>query len=139
VAFALIAGGFWGLYIIFGKRAGALVAGGGATALGMLMAALTVTPSGLWAADARLQNPVVWRQGLIIALLSSAIPYSIEMMALRRIPAKTFGIFMSLEPALAACSGFVILGERLTSLQWSAILSVIVASTGSSMTSRQPR
>src|SRR6185295_4159760 len=130
------AGCCWGFYIVFGKRAGALVQGGGATSLGMLMAALVVTPVGLAHVDSRLGNTSVWGLAFTIAVFSSALPYTLEMMALRRIPKKTFGILMSLEPALAAGSGFALLGEKLSAVQWAAIASVIVASAGSSFTSR---
>jgi inner membrane transporter RhtA len=134
--FAFAAGCCWGLYIIFGKKAGALVQGGGATALGMLAAGLVVSPVGLRHVDARLGSASVWILAFTIAVFSSALPYTLEMMALRKIPAKTFGILMSLEPALAAASGFALLGERLSMTQWAAIGSVIVASAGSSITSR---
>ena len=132
---ALIAGGFWALYIVFGKRAGRYVAGGNATAIGMIFAALVVVPVGVPHLDHRLNDIHVWAQALAIALMSSAIPYSLEMVALRRIPAKTFGILMSLEPALAAASGWAFLSENLSVFQWAAIGSIIVASAGTSVTS----
>lgn len=136
VALALGAGFFWGLYIIFAKRVGRSIVGGGATALGMFFAALTVTPtaiSQLHFADYTLQ---IWLSALAVAILSSALPYSLEMIALRSIPSKTFGVLMSLEPAVAALMGFVFLSEKLSGVQLVAILCVMVASSGSSLTSR---
>ncbi|QDK39250.1 DMT family transporter [Bdellovibrio sp. NC01] len=136
VALALGAGFFWGLYIVFAKKVGRSIVGGSATALGMFFAALTVTPTAipqLHFADYTLQ---IWLSALAVAVLSSALPYSLEMIALRSIPSKTFGVLMSLEPAVAALMGFVFLNEKLSGLQLMAILCVMVASSGSSLTSR---
>lgn len=132
VLLALGAGLFWGLYIVFGKELGASVRSGGATALGMLVAALVVSPLGFARAGAELWNPSLLPAALAMALFSSALPYSLEMTALRRIPAKTFGILMSLEPAVAALTGFVFLHESLSTTQGLAIVLIIVASLGTS-------
>jgi inner membrane transporter RhtA len=130
VAYALGAGVCWALYIIAGKRAGNLH-GGQATALGMLIATLVVLPVGLGQAGAALRDPSLLMVGLAVGLLSSAVPYSLEMMALRRLPQETFGILLSMEPAVGAVAAWIILGETLTPLQWLAIGCIIVASVGS--------
>jgi inner membrane transporter RhtA len=129
VGFALAAGACWALYIVFGQKAGA-EHGGGAVAFGGLVAALIVTPFGVAHAGWALLDPAILPTAAVVALLSSIIPYSCEMVGLTRLPARTFGILMSLEPAVAAVSGLVFLGEHLTLLQVLAILAVIAASLG---------
>lgn len=129
--FVLCAAACWAGYIVFGGRAGALVPGGQAAALGMAVAALVGAPLGAVTAGAALLEPRVLLLGLGVAVLSSALPYSLEMAALRRLRPQTFGILMSLEPVLAALMGFLLLGERLTSRQWAAIACIIAASFGS--------
>lgn len=135
VLLAFGAGAFWGLYIVAGKRLGARLPGGTAASLGMLVAALVVLPFGLSQAGARLWKPALWPAALAMAVLSSALPYSLEMFALKRLPAKTFGVLMSLEPAVGALSGFLFLHESMTMVQWLAIGLVIAASIGTAMTS----
>lgn len=137
VALALGAALAWALYILFGQRAGR-IDGGQAVSLGMLVAALVAAPFGLAEAGAALLAPGVLMAGLLVALLSSALPYSLEMVALRRLDRKSFGVLMSLEPAVAACAGFALLGERLGAVQWLAIGLVIAASVGITATSRRP-
>ncbi|WP_244471555.1 DMT family transporter [Methylobacterium sp. ARG-1] len=137
VALALGAALAWALYILFGQRAGR-IDGGQAVSLGMLVAAVVVAPFGLAEAGAELLAPGVLMAGLLVALLSSALPYSLEMAALRRLDRKSFGVLMSLEPAVAACAGFALLGERLGAVQWLAIGLVIAASAGVTATSRRP-
>lgn len=137
VALALGAALAWALYILFGQRAGR-IDGGRAVSLGMLVAALVAAPFGLAEAGAALLAPGVLMAGLLVALLSSALPYSLEMFALRRLDRKSFGVLMSLEPAVAACAGFALLGERLGAVQWLAIGLVIAASAGITATSRRP-
>lgn len=137
VALALGAALAWALYILFGQRAGR-IDGGQAVSLGMLVAALVAAPFGLAEAGAALLAPGVLMAGLLVALLSSALPYSLEMFALRRLDRKSFGVLMSLEPAVAACAGFALLGERLSAIQWLAIGLVIAASAGITATSRRP-
>jgi inner membrane transporter RhtA len=137
VALALGAALAWALYILFGQRAGR-IDGGQAVSLGMLVAALVAAPFGLAEAGAALLAPGVLMAGLLVALLSSALPYSLEMIALRRLDRKNFGVLMSLEPAVAACAGFALLGERLGAVQWLAIGLVIAASAGITATSRRP-
>ncbi|MBI3543855.1 MAG: EamA family transporter, partial [Deltaproteobacteria bacterium] len=134
---ALAAGLCWALYIVFGARAGKAMQGGGATALGMLAAALVVLPFGLSHAHVAFETPRIWPLIFVVAVFSSALPYTLEMQALRNIPTRTFGILMSLEPALAALSGRVILGEVLTPRQCLAIACVVAASAGSAASARR--
>ena len=133
IVYALLAGACWGLYIVFGTRVGAEL-GARSVAAGMIIAALLVLPFGAGAAGAALLNVAVIPLALVVALLSSALPYVLEMYAMTRIPTRTFGILMSLEPALAALVGLVMLGERLRAPQWLAVGCVMLASFGSAMT-----
>ncbi|HUR32415.1 MAG TPA: EamA family transporter [Vicinamibacterales bacterium] len=129
VGFALAAGACWALYIVFGKKAGR--AHGGATATwGMLIAACLIVPFGVADARPALFAVNVLPMGVAVAVMSSALPYTLEMIALRRLSTRTYGTLMSVEPALAALAGLVLLGERLTTRQWLAIGAVIVASVG---------
>ena len=133
---AALAALFWGLYIVSGQRAGAEGhASGGTVAIGMMIAMLVVVPPGIHEAGAKLLDPALLPIAFVVAAISSAIPYVIEMYAMARMPARTFGIFMSIEPALAAIAGFALLGDRLAPLQWAAILCVVLASLGSAATS----
>lgn len=136
VFFALVAGACWGLYIIFGQRISSVLHGGVASSYGMSIAALVVLPFGLFTAGSKMFAPDILPMALGIALLSSAIPYSLEMIALKALKPHTFGILMSLEPAVAALSGFVFLSEKLSIQQMSAIICIIIASTGTAWTSR---
>ncbi|QDK46976.1 EamA family transporter [Bdellovibrio sp. ZAP7] len=136
VVLALVAGAFWGFYIILAKKVGAKIPGGTATAMGMTVAALTVTIPALSHLHPAEYTGHMWMMIVAMAVLSGAIPYSLEMIALRRIPSKTFGVLMSLEPAVAALMGYIFLSERLTKTQMVAILCVMVASCGSSLMSR---
>jgi inner membrane transporter RhtA len=131
VAFALGAGVCWALYIVFGQAAGAAMHGGMAVALGMSIAAVMVLPVGVIAAGRNLLSWEAARTAIAIAILSSALPYSLEMYALKRMPAQVFGVLMSIEPAIGALSGLVFLSERLSSLQWVGIGLIMMASTGS--------
>lgn len=137
VGFALGAGLCWALYILFGQRAGATVHGGKAAALGMATAALLVCPIGVAHAGSALLDWSILPFALGVAVLSSALPYSLEMIALKHLPTRTFGILMSVEPALGALSGLLLLGERLALAQWVAIACIILASVGSSASSRE--
>lgn len=133
IAFAIGAAICWMLYILTGKRISGPL-GGDAVAWGMLVAAILVMPVGLAHAGAALFSPWVLLVGLVIALLSSAFPYSLEMKAMRRLPAPVFGLMLSSAPAVGALAGFIVLGERLTSIQWTAILCIMAASGGSALT-----
>jgi inner membrane transporter RhtA len=132
---ALAAGVCWALYIVFGRRAGA-AHGGQTTALGTVVGAILIVPIGISQNGMSLFSPAILPIAAGVALLSSAVPYSLEMFALPRIPTKSFGVLMSLEPAMAALSGMVFLGESLSGIQWAAVLCIMVASGGSAATSR---
>lgn len=127
VAFALMAAVCWGLYIVLGKRASHLH-GGHAVSLGMTTAALIVVPIGLHSAGTAFFNPHFMLIGLGAAILSSAIPYSLEMVALKHIPSRNFGVLVSIEPAIGAIAGMLLLGEMLSPIQWLAIMLVVAAS-----------
>jgi inner membrane transporter RhtA len=129
VAYAAAAAVFWALYIVAGQRTGHLH-GGRSVALGMTTAALVVAPFGLVTAGAALLSPVAIGLGLVVAVVSSAIPYSLEMVALRGISKRSFGVMLSLEPAVGALAGLLVLGEHLAARQWLAIAFVIAASVG---------
>jgi len=128
--FALAAGTCWGLYILVGAALGRHTTEGNGLALGMVVAALVAVPFGVVHSGAALIQPRVLLTGLGVALLSSVIPYSLELEALRKIPPRVFGILMSLEPAMAALIGLVLLRESLHWLQWIAVLCVMAASAG---------
>ena len=134
VAYALAAGAFWALYIFYGRKAGA-AHGGQTAALGMVVGAIVIVPIGVAEAGARLFSPAILPAALGVALLSSALPYSLEMMAMSRLPTRTVGVLMSLDPALGALSGLCFLGERLSWIQCAAIASIMAASAGSAATS----
>ena len=136
--FALGAGACWALYIVFGQKAGADY-GAQAVALGSIIASIIVVPVGIAAAGTRLLSPAALPYGLAIALLSTALPYTLEMIALTRLPARTFGILMSIEPVFAALVGWVMLRERLAAVQWVAIGMIILASIGTTWTATAQR
>lgn len=135
VGYALAAALSWALYILFGKRVGHLPTGQ-SVALGLSAAALVVLPFGLVHAGAALFTPSILLFALGVALVSSAIPISLEMVALKRLPQGVFGIMISMEPAVAALLGLVLLDEHLTALQWLAIACTIGAAVGSTVTAR---
>jgi inner membrane transporter RhtA len=130
IACALAAGVCWALYIVFGRKAG-VAHGGQTTALGTLIGAVFIVPIGLAHSGTLLFSPAILPAAVGVALLSSALPYSLEMFAMPRVPTRTFGVLMSLDPAFAALSGLIFLGESLTLIQWGAIASIMVASAGS--------
>ncbi|BAU74291.1 threonine/homoserine exporter RhtA [Metapseudomonas furukawaii] len=133
IGYALGAGVCWALYILYGQRTGSDHGMQGA-ALGVLVAALVIAPVGIVHAGTDLLRPELLPVALGVALLSTAIPYSLEMIALTRLPAQTFGTLMSIEPAFGALSGLLFLGEQLSLLQWLAILCIILASVGCTAT-----
>ena len=136
IAFALGAGACWAIYIVVGQRVADRI-GAFATPMGMLVAALLVTPVGISVAGSSLLNPEWMLAGLGIALLSSAIPYSLEMYSLKHLPKQTFSILLSLEPAVGALAGWLVLSEQLSTQQLCAIGLVMAASMGSAMTAGQ--
>jgi len=136
VAFALGAGACWALYIVFGQRAGRHL-GTQTVALGSVISAVLVVPFGLLHAGEIVFSRQVLLPGLAVAVLSTALPYTLEMFALTRMPTRTFGVLMSLEPAVGALSGLLLLGERLTPAQSAAILLVMAASAGATITAHR--
>ena len=136
--FALGAGACWAMYIVFGQKAGADY-GPQAVALGSVIAAIIVVPAGIAAAGTRLLSLAALPYGLAIALLSTAFPYTLEMIALTRLPARTFGILMSIEPVFGALVGWVMLREQLAVVQWLAIGLIILASIGTTWTATAQR
>jgi inner membrane transporter RhtA len=142
VLLGLLAGGCWTAYIVLGQRTSRLLAGASAVATGMAFALLAILPFALATGGlARLAHltPRSWAQGAALALLSSAVPFTLEMNALRALPARTYGILMSLEPAVAALCGLVFLQEYLTAFQWLAVALVIAASAGATLTAATAR
>ncbi|POA16940.1 threonine/homoserine exporter RhtA [Pseudomonas sp. FW300-N1A1] len=133
--YALAAGVCWALYILFGQKAGA-DNGVQTAALGVMIAALFVAPIGIAHAGAALLTPSLIPIALGVAILSTALPYTLEMVALTRMPARTFGTLMSIEPAVGALSGLLFLHEYLSLAQWMAITCIILASVGATMTMR---
>lgn len=132
VGLALLAGGFWAAYILLSARVGRVFPGGHGLALAMVVGALVLVPVGAVEGGAGLLALSVLAVGLAVAILSSAIPYTLEMEALRRMPEGVFGVLMSIEPAVAAVAGFVVLGEDLVGRELVAILLVVAASAGAS-------
>ncbi|MCK9813816.1 threonine/homoserine exporter RhtA [Pseudomonas sp. MAFF 302046] len=132
-AYALGAGVCWALYILFGQKAGA-ENGIQTAALGVMIAALFIAPIGIVHAGAALLTTSLIPIALGVAVLSTALPYSLEMVALTRMPARTFGTLMSIEPAFGALSGLLFLHEYLSLAQWMAIACIIFASVGATMT-----
>jgi inner membrane transporter RhtA len=137
VLFALTAGACWGLYILLAAALGRHTTEGNGLALGMAVAALIAVPVGVAKSGAALIQPWVLIAGLGVALLSSVIPYSVELEALRKMPSRVFGILMSLEPAMAALIGLIVLQESLLWSQWIAVLCVVAASAGATRGARR--
>jgi inner membrane transporter RhtA len=127
---ALLAGCLWAAYILLSARVGRVFPGGSGLALAMLVAAVLLCPVGVAEAGADLLVPWILAAGAAVAILSSAIPYSLELEALRRMPPGVFGVLMSLEPAVAALAGLVVLGEDLAARELVAIMLVVAASAG---------
>ena len=136
VLWALAAAVCWATYIVFGQRVGYLPTGH-SVSLGLAVAALVVVPVGVAHAGAALLSPAVLVVGLGVAALSSAIPISLEMVALKRLPPQAFGIMISMEPAVAAVLALGLLDERLSAAQWLAIGLIVAASMGSAFTVRR--
>jgi inner membrane transporter RhtA len=136
---AILAGAFWAAYIIFGKRAGNDLKGEVASSMGMLVAALIVLPIGIAIDGQNLLNTSALPLALMVAVFGSALPYTLEMFALKKLPTQTFGVLMSLEPALAALMGFLFLAEDLTLYQWLAIFCVIISSLGSTLSQKKEK
>jgi inner membrane transporter RhtA len=133
VMFVLIAGACWAAYILIAQRAGRVFPGSHGVAMAMVIAALVPLAPGIADAGSELLRPELLAMGLGVGVLSSAIPYSLETEALRRIPTNVFGVLMSLEPAVAALAGFALLGQDLGLRELVAIALVVAASAGVSI------
>lgn len=136
-ALATLAGAFWAAYIVLGGKISQKMDGNEAVATGMLLAACLVVPFGIFGGGLEGLTPKFLGMGIALALLSSAIPFTLEMKALGRLPARTFSILMSLEPAAAAICAFIFLQEYLSFNEILAVVFVVAASAGSTITSRR--
>ena len=136
----MLAGAFWASYILLSQRVGSSFAGLQGLAIALSVGAIALIPAGLVEGGSALLRPSVLGGGLLVALLSSLIPYSVELMALRRIRAASFGLLMSLEPAVAALAGILVLGQQLRLRTAAALAMVIAASAGTTLaeTGRRP-
>jgi inner membrane transporter RhtA len=139
VACALTAGTLWGAYILVSARTGRAFAGTSGLALAMPVAALITAPAGIAQAGTALLHPGLLASAVVVALASSVIPYSLELEALRRLPARVFGVLMSLEPAAGAQAGLLVLGQALAGREWVAIALVVVAGAGAAAASLDGR
>jgi len=137
VVFALIAGGLWACYIVFGGKISKIMNEGTAVSTGMLLAAILVLPFGVFENGLANLTPRLFGMGVALALLSSAIPFTLEMKALGKLPSRTFSILMSLEPAAASICAFIFLNENLSFYEILAVVCVVVASAGSTLTSKK--
>ncbi|MBS0024173.1 EamA family transporter [Microbacterium paraoxydans] len=139
VLFILIAAGFWVMYIRMSARVGALIPGSGGLAMGLVVAAVLLIPVGVPAAATVAGDLQLLLLAAVTAVLSSVIPYSFELAALRRLPQRVFGVLLSLEPAFATLAGWLILGQDATALRLLAVALVIAASVGTTLGVRRDR
>lgn len=133
VAFALLAGCLWASYILLSARTGSAFPGGTGLVIALCVGTFVLFPFGIAGAGYALLDPKLLLAGFGVAMLSSAIPYSLELEALRKLPARVFGVLMSLDPAVAALAGLVVLGERLEMRAVAAIIFVTIAAAGASL------
>ena len=136
ILFALLAGALWAAYIVLGGKISRIMKSGEAVATGMLFASLLIVPFGIIGNGLNSLTPTFFYLGIALALLSSAIPFTLEMKALGQLPARTFSILMSLEPAAASICAFLFLQEHLTFNEVLAVFFVVIASVGSTLTSK---
>jgi inner membrane transporter RhtA len=137
VLFALLAGALWAAYIVLGGKISKIMKGGDAVTVGMLFASILIVPFGILGNGLSNLTPQLLGLGVALALLSSAIPFTLEMKALGQLPARTFSILMSLEPAAASICAFIFLQEYLTFNEILAVIFVVIASAGSTITSKK--
>ncbi|NOH60705.1 EamA family transporter [Vibrio sp. RE88] len=135
VIYAILAAVCWGLYINSASKVSNL--GSGAVTVGMCLAAMLVVPIGTVSAGAALLKPEVLAFGLIVAILSSTLPFLLDIYALKRLPKSIFGLLMSASPAVSAIAGWIILGEKLSSKQWLGIVAISIACLGATMPTKQ--
>ncbi len=136
ILLALVAGGFWAAYILLSSRIGRAFEGGEGLALAMAVSAALMLAPGIAAGGSELLKPELFAVGAAVAILSSVIPYSFELEALRRLSVGTFGVLMSLEPAVAAAVGLLVLSQDLAAAELAGIALVVVASAGALSASR---
>jgi inner membrane transporter RhtA len=139
VVLALIAGGCWAGYILVSKRVGSTFAQLDGLAIALCIGTLVVVPAGIVQGGSALGRPSVLAGGVGVAMLSSIIPYSLELIALRRLRAAAFGLLMSLEPAVAALAGILVLSQALHAVTLVAIVMVVIASVGTTLAARNQR
>lgn len=137
VVFALLAGALWAAYIVLGGKISKIMNGGQAVSTGMLFAAILILPFGFLENGLANLTPKLFGMGIALAFLSSAIPFTLEMKALGQLPPRTFSILMSLEPAAASICGFIFLQENLSFYEILAVLCVVIASAGSTLTAKK--
>jgi inner membrane transporter RhtA len=137
LAWAVGAGLAWAGYIVGSKAAGQRLPGASGLVIAMCVAAAAVTAPGVAAGGARMFRPAFLAAGTAIGLLSSVVPYWLELEALRRIPARVFGVWMSMQPAVAALIGLAVLGQRLSAAEWAGICCVVAASAGAARSAAQ--
>ncbi|MEU0506950.1 DMT family transporter [Nocardia sp. NPDC005998] len=137
VLFALAAGACWAGYILLSAALGDRTSGGGGLAIAMAFGGVLMVPVGIAEAGTTLFHPSVLAAGFAVAMLSSVLPYSVELEALRRIPPRVFGVLMSLEPAAAALAGLIVLGQIMNPGQWTGVICVVAASIGATRTARR--
>lgn len=138
VALAAVAAVFWGIYILLGVRVGRVWPGASGLAVAMVVGAVLSLPAGLASGGTDLLDAHVLLWGVVVALACSAVPWSMEIESMRRLPTHVFGVMMSLEPAVAALSGLVVLGERISARVAGSIALVVVASAGAALGARDP-
>ncbi|RZM24115.1 MAG: DMT family transporter [Pedobacter sp.] len=139
VVLALLAGAFWAGYIVMGSAVSKVMPGGVAVTVGMLVASVIIVPFGVASGGFGNLTWTLLLSGIALALLSSAIPFTLEMNALHKIPKKTFSILMSMEPAAAAICGFIFIHEVLSFTEWMAVMLIVFASLGAALTSREKK
>ncbi|OXG00416.1 inner membrane transporter RhtA [Flavobacterium araucananum] len=137
VVFALLAGALWAAYIVLGGKISQIMNGGQAVSTGMLFAAILILPFGFFENGLANLTPKLFGMGIALALLSSAIPFTLEMKALGQLPPRTFSILMSLEPAAASICAFIFLQEHLSFYEILAVVCVVIASAGSTLTAKK--
>jgi len=137
--FILVAAGFWIMYIRMSARVGALIPGNSGLSIGLLVAAVLLLPVGVPASITVAAAPELLLLAAITAVLSSVIPYTFELAALRRLPQRVFGVLLSLEPAFATLAGWLLLGQQATPLRMLAVALVIAASVGTTLGVRRER
>jgi inner membrane transporter RhtA len=136
VLFAGLAGACWAAYIVLSAATGRRFPGSAGLAMAMVVSAVLVTPPAVAAGGSAMFRPAVLATGAAIGILSSVIPYGLELESLRRVPMRLFGVWMSMEPAVAALIGLVMLGQHLTPLEWLAICFVMIACAGAAQSER---